>query len=66
MAVVIAIVFVADGERILIRDDCDFVARDEQEILRQCADHPRSARNMKEIPAEFAAQVCAAIRDEAA
>jgi predicted small metal-binding protein len=48
--------------------DCDFTARGntEQEILQQCADHARTAHGMAEIPAELAAKVRAAIRDEAA
>jgi predicted small metal-binding protein len=48
--------------------DCDFVARGEtdEDVLRQCAEHGRSAHNMNELPAELAAKVRSAIRDEAA
>jgi predicted small metal-binding protein len=47
--------------------DCDFVARGEtvENILRQCAEHARSAHDMTEIPPELADKVRAAIRDEA-
>jgi predicted small metal-binding protein len=46
--------------------DCDFEARgqNEDEILRQCADHARSAHGMTEIPAELAAKVRSAIHEE--
>jgi len=39
--------------------DCDFVARGEteQDILRQTAEHARTAHNMTEIPAELAEKV---------
>ena len=48
--------------------DCDFVARGETEedILKQCAEHGRSAHNMNELPAELATKVRSAIKDEAA
>jgi predicted small metal-binding protein len=47
---------------------CDFVARgdSEQDILRQAAEHARSAHNLNEISPEVAEKVRAAIRDEAA
>lgn len=46
--------------------DCDFEARGEtvEELLRKCADHARSAHGMEEIPAELAAKVRSAIREE--
>ena len=46
--------------------DCDFEARgqNEDEILRQCADHARSAHGMTEIPPELAAKVRSAIHEE--
>ena len=48
--------------------DCDFEARgqDVQEVLEKCAEHARSAHGMQEIPADLAAKVKAAIRDEKA
>jgi len=48
--------------------DCDFVARGEteQEVLRQCAEHARTAHGMNEIPPELVIKVQAAIRDPAA
>ena len=48
--------------------DCDFVARGEteQDILRQTAEHARTAHNITEIRAELAEKVRGAIRDEAA
>ena len=48
--------------------DCDFVARgdNEEDILRQVADHARTDHNMSEIPADVRDKVRAAIRDEAA
>jgi predicted small metal-binding protein len=48
--------------------DCDFVARgnNEQEVMKQCAEHARTAHGMNEIPAELAQKVRGAIRDEAA
>ena len=46
--------------------DCDFEARgqNEDEILRQCADHARSAHGMTEIPPELASKVRSAIHEE--
>jgi predicted small metal-binding protein len=46
--------------------DCDFEARGEteQEVLRQCAEHAKSAHGMDEIPADLAAKVRASIHDE--
>ncbi|HET7872274.1 MAG TPA: DUF1059 domain-containing protein [Terriglobales bacterium] len=48
--------------------DCDFEARGEtdQEVLRQCAEHARSAHGMEKISPELAAKVKAAMRDEKA
>ena len=48
--------------------DCDFVARGqtEQEILKQCQEHARSAHDMNEIPPELAVKLKSAIRDEKA
>jgi predicted small metal-binding protein len=48
--------------------DCDFEARGNtvQEVLKQCAEHARSAHGMNEIPAELQTKVQAAIREEAA
>jgi predicted small metal-binding protein len=48
--------------------DCDFVAKGEtnEDIMRQAAEHARTAHNMNEIPAEVADKVRNAIRDEAA
>jgi predicted small metal-binding protein len=48
--------------------DCDFEARGEtdQEVLRQCAEHARKEHGMERIPAELAAKVKAAMRDEKA
>jgi len=48
--------------------DCDFVARgaNEDEVLRECAEHARTAHGMNELPAELATKVRNAIRDEAA
>ena len=48
--------------------DCDFIARGEteQEVLRQCAEHARTAHGMNEIPPELVIKVRAAIRDQAA
>ncbi len=47
--------------------DCDFVAKGEteQEVLKQCAEHARTAHGMDEIPPEVAEKVRAAIRDDA-
>jgi predicted small metal-binding protein len=48
--------------------DCDFVARgqNEQEIMKQCAEHARTEHGMTEIPAELAAKVRAAMHEEKA
>jgi predicted small metal-binding protein len=48
--------------------DCDFEARGqtEQEVLKECTEHARSAHGMEEIPAELVMKVKAAIRDEKA
>ena len=48
--------------------DCDFVARGqtEQEVLRNAAEHARTAHGIEQIPPELAAKVKAAIRDEKA
>ena len=48
--------------------ECDFVIRGEteQDILRQAAEHARTAHNMTEIPPEVAEKLRGAIRDEAA
>jgi predicted small metal-binding protein len=48
--------------------DCDFVAKGEttEDIMRQAAEHARTAHNMTEIPPEVADKVRGAIRDEAA
>ena len=48
--------------------DCDFVARGEteREVLKKCADHARTEHGMDPIPADLAAKVKAAIRDEKA
>lgn len=46
--------------------DCDFEARGQtvDEVLRQCADHAKSAHGMQEIPPELASKVRSAIREE--
>jgi len=46
--------------------DCDFEARGEteMEIMKKCAEHARTDHGMKEIPAELAVKVKAAIHDE--
>ena len=46
--------------------DCDFEARGatEQEIMKKCAEHARTDHGMKEIPAELATKVKAAIHDD--
>ncbi|HXR78855.1 MAG TPA: DUF1059 domain-containing protein [Bryobacteraceae bacterium] len=46
--------------------DCDFEARGEteQEVLKACAEHAKSAHNMDEIPPELASKVQAAMHDE--
>ena len=48
--------------------DCDFEARGqtEQEVMQKCADHARAEHGMKEIPADMAAKVKAAIHQEKA
>ncbi len=48
--------------------DCDFEARGqtEQEVLRNAAEHARTAHGMKEISPELAVKVKAAIREEKA
>jgi predicted small metal-binding protein len=48
--------------------DCDFEARGETdvEVLRKCVEHARSEHGMDQIPAELAAKVKSAIRDEKA
>jgi len=48
--------------------DCDFEARGqtEDEILRQCAEHARSAHGMNEIPPDLASKVRGAIKEESA
>ena len=48
--------------------DCDFVAKGEttEDIMRQAAEHARTAYNMIETPQEVAEKVRGAIRDEAA
>jgi predicted small metal-binding protein len=45
--------------------DCDFQATGEtvDDVLRQCADHAKSAHGMQEIPPELAAKVQSAIRE---
>ena len=48
--------------------DCDFEAKGqtEQEVMQKCADHARKEHGMKEIPAELATKVKAAIHQEKA
>jgi predicted small metal-binding protein len=48
--------------------DCDFVARGqtEQEVMKACTEHARSAHGMDEIPTELVAKVKASIREEKA
>jgi len=48
--------------------DCDFVARGqtEQEVLKKCVEHARSAHGMQELSAELTAKVKAAIHEEKA
>jgi predicted small metal-binding protein len=45
--------------------DCDFQATGEtvDDVLRQCADHAKSAHGIEEIPPELAAKVQSAIRE---
>jgi predicted small metal-binding protein len=46
--------------------DCDFVARGEtdDEVLRQCGEHARSAHGYSDVPPELVDKVRAAIREE--
>jgi predicted small metal-binding protein len=46
--------------------DCDAVIRadTEEEVLKKAAEHAKAVHNMKEIPAEVAVKVRAAIREE--
>jgi predicted small metal-binding protein len=46
--------------------DCtgELRAETEEEIMRQAAEHARSAHNMREMPPELVQKVRAAIRDE--
>ena len=46
--------------------DCDFVARGEtnEEVMKQAAEHARTAHGMKEIPPELPEKVRGAVRDE--
>lgn len=46
--------------------DCDFEARGAtvEEVMQKCAEHAKADHGMDEIPAELAAKVKAAIRDE--
>jgi predicted small metal-binding protein len=46
--------------------DCDFVARGEtdEEVMRQVAEHARTAHGMEEVPPELAEKAKAAIKDE--
>jgi predicted small metal-binding protein len=48
--------------------DCDFVARGqtEEEVLKKCAEHARSAHGMQELSPELTAKVKAAIHEEKA
>ena len=48
--------------------DCDFEARGEteQEVLRKCAEHARSAHGMERIPADLQAKIKTAMHDEKA
>jgi predicted small metal-binding protein len=45
--------------------DCDFQATGEtvEDVMRQAADHAKSAHGMDEIPPELAIKVQSAIRD---
>ena len=47
---------------------CDYVAHgdSESDVLRQAAEHARTAHNVNEISPELADKVRSAIRDEAA
>lgn len=46
--------------------DCDFEARGqtEQEVMQACAEHARKEHGMKELPADLAAKVKAAMHKE--
>ena len=46
--------------------DCDFEARgeSEQEVLKQCAEHARSAHGMDALPPDLLAKVKGAIHQE--
>jgi len=46
--------------------DCDYVAHGatEEDILKQCAEHAKTAHGMTEISPELLSKVKAAIRDE--
>lgn len=45
---------------------CDFVARGatEDEVMKQAAEHAKTAHGMQTIPSDMAQKVKAAIRDE--
>jgi predicted small metal-binding protein len=45
---------------------CDFVARGqtEEEVMSKTAEHARTVHQMKEIPADLAQKIRAAIHDE--
>jgi predicted small metal-binding protein len=45
--------------------DCDFEARaeTEEELLKVCAEHAKTAHGLEQVPPELAAKVRAAIRD---
>ena len=45
--------------------DCDFEARANsvEDLMKQCAEHARSAHGMTEIPPELVAKVQGAIRE---
>ncbi len=47
--------------------DCDWkvTGATEEEVIQKCAEHARSAHNMKEIPPEVTSQIRASIRDVA-
>lgn len=46
--------------------DCDFTAsgETEEEVMRKCSEHARSAHGMSEISPDLAQKVKAAIRDQ--
>ena len=57
------------GRRMDCRDvgpDCDFVARGEsdEDVMRQVAEHARTAHGMNEVPPELAAKAQEAIKDD--